>query len=122
VASGSSKGKEGSKGKGKKAKGGEGGGKKKGKGKGPGRPRKRKGACMHVCCGVLTREIHPNLIIIFTHIIHPQNTADDDDGSIPEAVHYEPVSGAMDAFVSHNAAAAASSAGAGGAGMCFCVR
>ena len=50
-----------------------------------------------------------------------KKTADDDeDGSIPQAVHYEPVSGAMDAFVSHNAdaAAAAASAGAVGAGRC----
>jgi hypothetical protein len=52
-------------------------------------------------------------------------TAADDDAHIPQAVHYEPVSGAMDAFVSHNAAAnneagaASSSSGPGGLARVF---
>lgn len=44
---------------------------------------------------------------------HTQTTADD-DAHIPEAVHYEPVSGAMDAFVSHNESKPATGEGGGG--------
>ena len=107
----------------KKGKGkGKGAAGKGGKKKAAGRPRKKsKGAFGGVAGGrhggrtYITHNLQPypsihpsdHLMYIYIYTHPPKNqiksndgTAADDDAHIPEAVHYEPVSGAMDAFVS----------------------